>query len=143
MSINANELRLGNWMIYTMENGKWQYIECNLYHLADLVDNKEIGGCHPKESYSPVPITEQVLIDCGFSKGKYGEQEQWLSKENERHNPYTKFSIGLINSPIYGFLFQIDITTVALQSLHKLQNLYFVLTGTELTYTPPNNVKEI
>lgn len=129
--MNAQELRIGNW-VYNSHKEVTQ--------ISTLSKWKDI---HDSSFFEPIPLTEEVLVNCGFSKGKYGEQEQWLSKENERHNPYTKFSIGLINSPIYGFLFQMDITTVALQSLHQLQNLYFILTGTELTYTPPNKVKEI
>ena len=54
--IKANELRIGNLVI----NAKGENI---------IVDNITIGICFglPK-TYKPIPLTEEILLKCGFEK---------------------------------------------------------------------------
>lgn len=64
----------------------------------------------PKVSFlNPISLTEEILLKCGFEKTK--EIDSWELK---------------------GFGF-VDISTPQCKYLHQLQNLYFALTGEELT----------
>lgn len=102
--IQANELRIGNWVSI----GEMSYRPLNKV-IPELCS-----------SYEPIELTPEILIDCGFEKGL---DHFWYSPNIE-----------------IGVLFHDSGLTVTTQSvsrpvthLHQLQNLYFALTGEELT----------
>jgi glycosyltransferase involved in cell wall biosynthesis len=83
---------------------------------TDLV-NMESDEC----KFEPIPLSEDILINCGFDKSGYKQlsnrlklewsfgKEFWIDREGE-----TLFTFENI------------------ESLHQLQNIYFALTGKEL-----------
>lgn len=120
--IQANELRIGNWVGNLANSAK---VTAILYAGVRLLDqNGEYF-----EKLNPIPLTPEILEKAGFVKEE-GTIECW-TKENP------EFSICKTQSG--GFMFCVlSFETVQLvqkckmNSLHQLQNLYFALTGTEL-----------
>ncbi len=80
----------------------------------------------------PIPITEEWLLKFGFETCGY-DLLFW------EHPKLKGFQLGGINwadkdYPEYQFLnYQIDDNTFSIHYVHQLQNLYFTLTGEELT----------
>lgn len=114
--IQSNELRLRNWVL--TPNG---------YYCVDSICNKGVdlgcsGGAYVSmdigyhyEKLHPIPITPEILEKCGF------ENTRLLSLV--WHNFAKRFAILVHGGPVgYELLY-----------LHQLQNLYFALTGEELT----------
>jgi hypothetical protein len=124
--IQANELRIGN---YLKNNGVVVKIDAlSIFHIWDdkLLKN-----------YEPIPLTEEWLLKFGFGK-------EWETASGVTHKIiheecfYHKLSdlVIFMRSEIrdidYPFV-SIAKRDVKIQYVHKLQNLYFTLTNTELT----------
>ena len=117
--MEAKELRIGNWIRHK-------------YHilLVETIDaNDEIYACNIKrnvhvykdiEDFEPIPLTEEWLIKFGFRV-----MDSWLL--------YYKGSFEI--EPLReGFLFsQYENDLLNIKYVHQLQNLYFTLTGEELS----------
>ena len=65
----------------------------------------------------PIPITEKILLKCGFKKKPWGSTTVYYQNKIEIDAHFC----------LYGVDYNIQ-----LKSLHQLQNLYFTLTGKEL-----------
>ncbi|MFH1348413.1 MAG: hypothetical protein ABIH58_02145 [Patescibacteria group bacterium] len=113
-AIKASELKIGNWVRnidgveYPIENG-WQLDEGDTVY--------------------PVPLTEEWLLKFGFEYDTitYSRGELMLSSHSDIDLSSYNVWWGTLT---YGNLnFQI-------KYVHQLQNLYFALTGDELTIKP-------
>jgi hypothetical protein len=118
--IPANELRIGNW-VYGFKTT--YYIDSNDFKYVD-----SDTGLIP---FSPILLTEEILLKCGFEKH---------SNSNEFWNLYTLKNGWYISQALHeensasvkmGLFYWSD-EYVELQYLHQLQNLYFALTKKEL-----------
>lgn len=123
MAILANELRVGN--LYYPKGTNY----------AAVVNANDIGAIQNGigvDFYQPIPLTPEILEKCGFDWSIYHQafrQHQDTVEFyylNECYPSGFQFSTfkkqQLIGNPI--------------QYLHQLQNLYFALTGEELTFKP-------
>lgn len=126
--INANELRIGNWVEYL---GKHCQVDMNiLYAVGKIVP--------PSVMYNPIPLTPEILSKCGFKKFSHEPGYAIGSEEkSERCDEYSLGKLcvmdwgdGLILSNSSSFDHRIE-----LKSLHQLQNITFSLTGKELEYS--------
>ena len=114
--MKENELRIGN-LVYI---GK-EVNELELVDFADLYENDTF------KHFEPIPLTEEWLLKFGFKE--FEIDECWyLVKDNFMFE----------KSGIVGFYEYMDINAVAINEgrtkyVHQLQNLYFALTGEELT----------
>jgi len=106
--MKAKELRIGNLVDVL---GDPVFIS---YH--DLI--KLSKGI--KTSMQPIPLTESWLLKFGFDEdgGYYGSYMLWFEK------PFTH---AFLNADILGEI------KFPCKYVHQLQNLYFALTGEELT----------
>jgi hypothetical protein len=111
--IPAKELRLGNWV---MENQSGQ--------LFKIEKGADIDS-HATE-FSPVPITPEVLSQCGFAFHNYFKLWQ-KNKKVQGTGPDME-----LDSGFWVLDFSHHRIGVALKSLHQLQNLYFSLKQQEL-----------
>jgi hypothetical protein len=120
--MKANELRIGNWV---RQRESDTYIQIEQY----LLCNEEL--CH----YQPIKLTEEWLLKFGFAKQDYTMSGCSIYKlgniviMNSFVNPQRESMVITIEG--------ISPPTWSLKDLcfvHQLQNIYFALTGKELTY---------
>lgn len=104
--MKATELRLGN------------YIR-NMYGEVIKVDLKVLKEVSKGELFGVIELTEEILIKCGFvSSGDYFVKDQVYI-----------YNIGFM---VQEFVYKYNYTSVSIDYLHELQNLYFSLTKKEL-----------
>lgn len=131
--IQANELRINNWITILKDNGVYYY------QIASGHDIEEIDGC--PESVNPIPLTPEILLACGFEDDG-GEFQHPKNTDFDLmiccspNNLWCAYNFGFEN--VGPFMEHIPMQTVAnaicnpFKYVHQLQNLYFALTGTEL-----------
>jgi len=110
--IQANELRIGNWY---NQFGNFHQVTPTVIESLSIAPETQLW-------FRPIPLTPDILEKCGFEKNPIvGQSKKYWYKLGELS----------YNESHEGWWFRgpfIDI-----QFLHQLQNLYFALTGTELT----------
>jgi hypothetical protein len=115
--MKANELRIGNWI----QDGN-EFEQITIDHLNCL----NSGRCE----YDPIPLTEEWLLNFGFEKTHLFDTVLYISNTN--------FHISFNNS-IYQLNYKENPKSQwfpvckDLRYIHQLQNIYFALTGEELT----------
>lgn len=109
--IQANELRIGNWVISAKTDEPFK--------VDEIPNNAKITA-------TPIPLTEDILMKCEFyvSTGTVGpiytiDDIPALEILFDTHNEVWSVSYG-------------DLLLAEINSLHQLQNLFFALTGEEL-----------
>ena len=116
--MKANELRIGNLVYF-----EYQVVDINIgdFHIIE------------KESkfFKPIPLTEEWLLKFGFEDSKIvcGEYIMQVSV-NSFSGTLTKdasWFISIVHVSAHQTI------TVVKQYVHQLQNLYFALTGKELS----------
>lgn len=112
--INLRELRIGNYVYDTL--GKVNKID--LEAITYIV--KE-----PHNQVKPIPLTEEWLLKFGFYKSM-----SWTYAIELKGNLKLVYYLGEKGWSI-GFKSYSDFSN--LEYVHQLQNLYFALTGNELT----------
>ena len=117
--MNANELRIGNIVTYHGETD----MDCVLD--AQDIFNIATKYMHNDEIHSPVKLTDKILLKYGFVI-----KDHWALLPD--------FCLGFITNDA-NYQIEINIAGVDkwvvkdIQFLHQLQNIYFALTGEELT----------
>lgn len=132
--IKPNELRIGN-LFYKIDRSNTVHLpitipikvlEINMFNvLACFADeNPAMMKTIPAilmSDLSPIPITPEILEKCGFVSNPYQDRYEF----GDIHVEYCGIrDICWINSHPH------------IEYLHQLQNLYFALTGEELTFKP-------
>ena len=134
--MKAKELRIGN--------------KVNLYGSIATIESVDFAGIGIAiEKCKPIPITEEWLIKFGFENWGYGKL---YSNEHEKYTRYvlnnildgtSNFEIHFIESNYGNILHNEYVIScdeddrinwgVELKHVYQLQNLYYALTGEELT----------
>lgn len=121
--INANELRIGNWISVNGSHGT-----VNAPYLVEIVRKNNLWI----KLSDGIPLTTEILEKCGLVNSH-------ALKERFNDGFWTKqgfaTEIGYITTDDY-YEFEINGIVRPLKYLHQLQNLYFALTGNELEYKP-------
>ena len=141
--MKAEELRIGNYVCLKYMSSKICVIEsiernkCILYIEKDDIRNNTINVY-----IKPIPLTEEWLLKFGFNVDR-GEYSKFLNVDHLKHVKsvdlyswfedgceYALFSVRETDDEdrVYDSLLPRRIEYV-----HQLQNLYFALTGEELT----------
>lgn len=123
--IDRRELRIGNW-VGTVYNVPYIKITEIKNHVVCGVNCK--GVSYP--SLKPIPLTEEILLKCGFVKDETDQDKNIISGNIcdyilESDNGGNYF-LG-VNHGENTLYFSWDI-----KYLHQLQNLYYALMGEEL-----------
>jgi hypothetical protein len=110
--LKQNDCRYGNYIVYS----------------GSITQLNEKEMCHFfrfPETYKPIPLTEEWLVKFRFKKTNESEDVEWYALNN--------FNIAIHeeDNEVY-FVFQ-HMVLRFIKSVHQLQNLYFALTGSELT----------
>ena len=131
--MNANELRLGNWVLDSEGRQPTQVMPSDF----------SITICTYLE---PIPLTEEWLEKFGYIN-EYGEFRKSMPNPFDRYYSRTKFTslIQFEDDSDFGAMIieekslkykedsNSSFAPVKIQYVHQLQNLYFALTGEELT----------
>ena len=136
--INANELRIGNLVEYRItdkldERKEWwevSEIDADDIHWLSKVDTKD-------EDFRAIPLTEEWLLKFRFKEIVFTQDRnrEWFKMFEieetdelfslcfypEKNICYLNFDVGYGNN------------VLNIEHVHQLQNLYFALTGSELT----------
>jgi hypothetical protein len=125
--MNANELRKNNLVDWNGEIAK----------ISQLLELEVVFKCGETDLYTalkPIPLTEEILLKCGFELNEDLGDMKYYQIPNEKRG----FGVCFDHDEIVFYLFNIKGITNLIydesffQHLHQLQNLYFALTGTEL-----------
>jgi hypothetical protein len=120
--MQANELRIGNYVNADLYNDKYILIE-SICSKNEDVFNSESGEI-PLISLNPIALTEDILLKCGFeysTMGIYKKSNLYLIKWSDENAEFNVFGAN-----------GIKLIKVEIKSIHQLQNLYFALTNKEL-----------
>lgn len=135
--MKAEDLRIGNYVNrlgYDFYNdsifpdGTKELETVNINILRSILNGNDdlTQGC-----YKPIPLTEEWLLNFGFVKEIIGVKKfVYLNHDKLR----ILFVDGKIETGILG-VSQYHFIRHKLEFVHQLQNLYFALTGEELTIT--------
>jgi hypothetical protein len=114
--MKANELRIGNWvMVFPVKHPQQV---CDV--MFDSVNTESVFGQHYGE-VDPIPLTEDWLLKFGFVSNPYEDR-------------YEKGTIHIECDKTKGATYLWIENMPHIKYVHQLQNLYFALTGEELTY---------
>lgn len=126
--IDVKELRIGNYVY--LQSSKTPYKITEVGYSEIEYPRYEASGISSEavfrtyvDNLNPIPISEELLLKCGF-------------REDERS--FYRVDLGNVAFNQYGYYIQLKecssevIRVIKITSLHKLQNLYFVMTGKEL-----------
>ena len=114
------ELRIGNWYNSVKFNTP---VQCTLSDLYDLGANSEGAYSHPpiNQMFEPIPLTEEWL-----EKNPYDQEAFKLVKTGQDNWAVEMCWTGIDKDDEWRVVQIIDY-------VHEWQNLYFALTGEELT----------
>ena len=126
--MKASELRIGNLIsIYDVGQSKWFDLQG---------EQRDFGRFEFGENKSlvPIPLTEQWLERFGFRKSIIGDAVKIAVWGIEIENQSQKFNL-VRNLADGGYVLsnELNFWSSPIIYVHQLQNLYFALTGEELT----------
>jgi hypothetical protein len=126
-NLQAKELRIGNWV----ESANYKKIKREIKDYS--VEVIRAGDIHHLETFpnsksiKPIPLTEEWLLKFGFLHSL--RLDDFMFKKGNDCFQIQPYKEGFSNSVLYNDMEIVD----RLQHVHQLQNLYFALTGEELT----------
>lgn len=124
--MEAQELRVGNLMRH---NAEWNHKNISGIFQWDETDWYAIGeSLMFLENVSGIELTPEILTEkCGFIKDETSEFGGWTIKISESE------SIRIINDSMVGYCWPLyGNAPVLVNYLHKLQNLFYCLTGKDI-----------
>ena len=118
--IKATDLRIANILLVDSGNFKGPLKIETFTNYTIHFDN---GTVERIEDCYPIPLTEDILLQCGFVK-----DESFVVEGS----PYYHYDLNdvCITMPYFDFCF--NNSDIEIKYLHQLQNLYFALCGEEL-----------
>jgi hypothetical protein len=111
--IQANELRIGNWVFNPKNNF---HFKIDGFHILDLWAGEDC------KFIQPIPLTPEILEKAGFEKNGKRFSKDWFYLWSDNYN--IVFALAEMEESIGKYL--------NIEYVHQLQNLYFDLTGQEL-----------
>jgi hypothetical protein len=113
--MKSNELKIGNLVKYTEDQTIFTVDSVSEIGL-DVHNNIEKTWIELYQ-FEPIPLTEEILIRAGFEKMNFEGNDSFIKGDFELDSSfnYTAYE---------GY--------IELEYIHRLQNLYFALTGEEL-----------
>jgi len=131
--MKANELRILNKVSFNGKILTIKSIELNPVNLEYFIKVNENFSQIKIKALEPILLTEEILLKCGFNKD---ESERWcdMHEEYEECTYYYFDMFKLYYNPELGYYTDDTFEfKIKLEFLYQLQNLYFALTGEELT----------
>lgn len=132
--IDIKQLRLGNYVMYE------QTTHVVTAMSRTLIETEWAGGTenyiHLPEELDPIPLTEEVLLRCGFEKDNYKKGHIGIDyKSGEMTFDFVLEEPGFMGEWDKHYTFELPgHRFVNVEYLHQLQNIFFAITGKELEY---------
>lgn len=119
--MKAEELRIGNYVHEKYYNRGYKFEPIKLKDILSTHIVCSLDNAHNFEDIEPIPLTEEILLKCGF---EFFDNERIFNNFviEDFHNGNYYFTAGE----------GIKLHEKHIEYLHQLQNLYFSLTGEEL-----------
>lgn len=121
--MKANELRIGNFFMDAKDR------LCSVDEISKDIEDCRISSIHDcitTHPIKPIPLTEEWLLKFGFDESMNDKYKYYLK-------PTALFrGLGDCNDRFYYFMSG-QSKAIEIKHVHQLQNLYFALTGEELT----------
>jgi len=114
--MEANELKIGNKVMFSDDSTIFEVTGIHEFGL-DVID-EECGTYIEYDQFEPIPLTEEWLLNFGAKKMDLG----FDLKANNFNFSFNSILLCWLNG-----------IKIEIKYVHQLQNLYFALTGTELT----------
>lgn len=126
--ISCHELRIGNYVLVDDNLEVVSAITSTTVSTFDPENNQEEHAAeHSLKNIQPVPLTNDILKQCGFVYHDYFKFWQLIT---------TGIRSEMNISPDYEVIdFMRKPILKKLTSLHQLQNIYFLLKGRELKFS--------
>ena len=125
--ISCYELRIGNYVLVDGNLQEVSAITSTTVSTFDAEKNEEEVSEHRLQSIQPIPLTDDILQQCGFVYHDYFKFWQLIT---------TGIRSEMNISPDYEVIdFMRKPILKKLTSLHQLQNIYFLLKGRELQFS--------
>ena len=123
--MKANELRIGNLIEYRISDRFDKRKEWWEVSEIDADDIHWLSKVMPEdEDFRAIPITEELLEKLGFKQNKF---DKVFEVEN------CQIEIYFFDNDIKCTVCVDSVINKNIKHVHQLQNLYFALTGSELT----------
>ena len=117
--MEATELRIGNW-VYNQTTASYQQVYPMMIPQIHSIQKEGRGT-----NITPIPLTEEILLKCGFQMFR---GEFWNSVSSSMD-----ISIVILENKFYFVVNSEYAITKHFIYVHELQNIYFALTGEELS----------
>jgi hypothetical protein len=125
--IDAKELRIGNWL---QNNG------IRFSVTGENIEQFSRGVNHPLQNIQPVPLSSELLEQCGFETTDGGREYSHPNdpsgvfiREGVKVKEYERIALRKFTE---GYFIETYYSGIEIKHLHQLQNFYFAHTGTEL-----------
>lgn len=140
--INTKELRIGNWLFGDNPLGSLGIPPPSYFQVENIFEDKvnvwQVEGFGDEWSNGePIPLTPEILLKCGFNVKKnhiftldINGGEYIMIGKLLTDNTFRLFEFYHIDNQGE----EVCYSLIPIMSLHQLQNLYFALTGEELTF---------
>ena len=133
--INQNELRIGNLVMgkhLSVRNTIEVYKIARVNWNGSIMVENRIGRFEEdmEDDITPIPLTEEWLMKCGFVNEFTGHQEDDVMRLQIKKNFMIDYDLNYMQLAINqeGDIVDVD----HIKYVHQLQNLHFALTGQEL-----------
>lgn len=111
--MKAEELRIGNWIYREDWDGLYET------HIVSIKESSFYRVDQYKESFHPIPLTEELLIKFGYKLIVDSDYDRIWMKNN--HSLYE-----------FGSLYIDSMLEKEIESVHQLQNIYYIIEDKEL-----------
>jgi hypothetical protein len=132
--MKASELRIDNWIERLFEDESCGVEQCTVRTIWD-VHKAETEPSNPKFQFKPIPLTEEWLIKFGFESRIETTYSLGYSRDYKVHSLN-----GFTYNSIQAAWWYHRLLDKQPEYVHQLQNLYFALTGEELTIKQQNDI---
>jgi len=125
--MKTKDLRIGN-LVKCVSRGieftcKVSEVHSECIYIQSNDDSRGIKV--PLQNVKPIPLTEEILLKCGFEKRKDGDYNLFNQSEVDivLKSDFTSWTCDGINFSV-----------TCINYLHQLQNLYYAIANQELNY---------
>lgn len=132
--MKANELRIGNCYNYRYFDFIEDMQEWLIMTTVDADDLKWLEANPNDPYYEPIPLTEEWLLKFGvLCPFMLDSEKSFVSNLVAKYNEFDEDWNYVVDSCLHATTGGIMYISVVVKYVHQLQNIYFALTGEELT----------